>query len=185
MLEKERKILDVDQEKVTELLENLWAIKTFEWFIHDIYYDFLDGETQKLDWNKRLFRVRKKWDLHLYTIKRKRSKNDIWWKKWLKVADEAEKIITDVESFTWVLEKYWMKKIREKKKYRVSYKLWEVEFDFDKYDEIPTLLEIEAKTRKEIKYFIKILWFEQNKKKTFWSRKLYKYYWKKYLYINQ
>ena len=111
MLEKEIKILDVDQEKVTELLENLWAIKTFEWFIHDIYYDFLDGEAQKLDWNKRLFRVRKKWDLHLYTIKRKRSKNDIWWKKWLKVADEAEKIITDVESFTWVLEKYWMKKI--------------------------------------------------------------------------
>lgn len=183
MLEKEIKILDIDQEKTIQILEKLWAKKTFEWFIHDIYYDFLDGEAQKLDWNKRLFRIRKKWDLHLYTIKRKRSKNDIWWKKWLKVADEAEKIITDVESFTWVLEKYWMKKIREKKKFRISYKLWEVEFDIDKYDEIPTLIEIEAKSKEEIKYFISVLWFDNHTVKKFGSRKLYKYYNKEYLYI--
>ena len=184
MLEKEIKILDVDQEKVIQLLENLWAEKTFEWFVHDIYYDFIKEWKQKLYGKSRLFRVRTKWDSHLYTIKRKRNKNN-WWEKWLKVADEAEKTITDIESFTWVLEKYWMKKIREKKKYRVSYKLWEVEFDFDKYEEIPTLLEIEAKTKEEIDYFIQVLWCEKNEKKSFWSRKLYKYYWKKYLYINQ
>lgn len=185
MLEKEIKILDIDQEKTIKMLEDLGAEKTFEWYIHDIYYDFEEWENQKMEQNKRLFRVRKKWDLHLYTIKRKRNQKSEWAEKWIKIADEAEYEITDVESFSAVLEKYWMKKIREKKKFRISYKLWEVEFDFDKYDEIPTLLEIEAKTRKEIKYFIKILWFEQNKKKTFWSRKLYKYYWKKYLYINQ
>ncbi|MDO4764220.1 MAG: hypothetical protein Q4A00_07560 [Flavobacteriaceae bacterium] len=50
-----------------------------------------------------------------------------------------------------------MSKTREKKKYRISYKLNEVEFDIDKYDEIPHLLEIEAKTKKEINHFVKVL----------------------------
>jgi len=55
------------------------------------------------------------------------------------------------------LEKYGMTQTREKKKHRISYRLNEVEFDIDKYDSIPPLLEIEAKTKKEIKEYIKIL----------------------------
>lgn len=183
MLEKEIKVLDINEEKTIKMLENLWAVKTFEWFIHDVYYDFIDWEIHKMEENKRLFRVRKKWDLHLYTIKRKRSKKDYLWEKGVKVADEFETQITDVESFSSVLEKYWMTKIREKKKYRISYKLDEVEFDIDKYDEIPALLEIEAKTKKEIKHFVSVLGFENHEKKKFGSRKLYKHYGKKYLYI--
>lgn len=182
MLEKEIKILDIDIEQTVKKLENLWAKKTFEWYIHDIYYDFQEWENQKMDENKRLFRVRKKWDLHLYTIKRKRHKLE-WWEKSLKVADEAEYPITDVESFTSVLEKYWMKKIREKKKYRISFKFWDIEFDIDKYDNIPALLEIEAKSKKEIFWILKFLWFENNVRKKFGSRKLYKHYGKKYLYF--
>ena len=106
-----------------------------------------------------------------------------WAEKWIKIADEAEYEITDVESFSSVLEKYWMRKIREKKKFRISYKLWEVEFDIDKYDEIPTLIEIEAKSKEEIKYFISVLWFDNHTVKKFGSRKLYKHYNKEYLYI--
>ena len=76
-----------------------------------------------------------------------------------------------------------MRKIREKKKFRISYKLWEVEFDIDKYDEIPTLIEIEAKSKEEIKHFISVLWFDNHTVKKFGSRKLYKHYNKEYLYI--
>ncbi|PZM86544.1 hypothetical protein DLH72_00550 [Candidatus Gracilibacteria bacterium] len=184
MLEKEIKILDINKEKTIKKLEKLGALKTFEGFIHDVYYDFLDGENYKLDQNKRLFRVRKKGDMHLYTIKRKRKKKDYLGEKGIKVADEVEYQITDVDSFSSVLEKYGMKKIREKKKYRISYKIGEVEFDIDKYDEIPDLIEIEAKTKKEIKHFIKELGFEKHIRKEFGSRKLYKHYGKKYLYIN-
>jgi adenylate cyclase class IV len=39
-----------------------------------------------------------------------------------------------------------MQKIREKKKHRISYSLNGLEFDIDKYESIPTLLEIEAHT---------------------------------------
>jgi adenylate cyclase class IV len=57
MLEKELKILDIDVEKVKITLLDLGARETFDGFIHDIYYDF-PGD--KMDENKRVFRVRKK-----------------------------------------------------------------------------------------------------------------------------
>lgn len=183
MLEKEIKILEIDRIKTIEKLEKLWAKKTFHGFIHDIYYDFPGWEKNKLEENKRLFRVRKKWEEHLYTIKRKRNKKSEWWEKNIKVADEWENIITDVDSFTKVLEKYWMKQIREKKKHRISYKLDNIEFDIDDYDSIPTLIEIEAATKEDIVKYTKLLDLENNTQKKFGSRKLYEYYWKDYSYL--
>jgi adenylate cyclase class IV len=50
-----------------------------------------------------------------------------------------------------------MKKIREKKKHRISYSLKKLEFDIDKYDGMPTLLEIEAHTIEEINKYIEKL----------------------------
>ena len=181
MLEKEIKILDIDKEKVIKRLINLWAEKTYEWLVHDIYYDFLEWEKKKMQENDRLFRIRSKWDVYLYTIKRKRVLEEDWWEKWVKVADEWENLITNVESFKNVLEKYWMHKVREKKKFRVSFRLWEVEFDLDEYEWIPPLLEIEAKTKKEINKYIKELKLSKNVQKTFGSRWLFKYYWMDYV----
>lgn len=183
MLEKEIKILEIQKEEIEKKLLELWATKTFDWFIHDIYYDFPEWKSLKLEDNKRLFRVRKKWEEHLYTIKRKRNKKKEWWEKWLKVADEWENTITNVESFTKVLEKYWMTKIREKMKHRTSYKINDIEFDIDDYEYIPTLLEIEAPENTDIKKYIKLLWLENHIQKKFWSRKLYDYYWLDYKYF--
>jgi adenylate cyclase class IV len=76
-----------------------------------------------------------------------------------------------------------MEKTRQKKKYRISYSLEWVEFDIDKYDDIPTLLEIEATTTKEIKSYIKDLWLSKHQIKRFWSRWLYKFYWLPYSYL--
>jgi adenylate cyclase class IV len=191
MLEKEIKILNINVEKIQEKLEKLWAEKTFEWYIHDIYYDFHNEETSelKMEINKRLFRVRKKWDIHMYTIKRKRNKKNEWWEKLLKIADEWENDITDVESFKKVLEKYGMKEIREKKKYRISYSYWKLEFDIDNYylwDEknlIPPLLEIEASTYEEINEWIEKLGLEKKRKEKWWSRRLFKHYWIEYSWL--
>ena len=181
MLEKEIKILDVNKDELMKRLESLWAEKTFDWDIHDIYYDFKKWNKKKMEENNRLFRIRRKWDIYMYTIKRKRTTQKEGWEKWVKIADEWENIITDLDSFVNVIEKYWMEKVREKKKQRVSYRLWELEFDIDKYDDIPHLLEIEAKTKEEIDEYIKLLWLENNVQKDFGSRWLYEYYWKEYL----
>lgn len=183
MLEKEIKILDINVEDVKKRLEDLGAEKTFEGVIHDVYYDFPDNGKNKMEENKRLFRVRKKWEIHLYTIKRKRTKKSEWWEVWYKIADEGEKEITNIESFKKVIEWYWMKKIREKKKHRISYSLSGLEFDIDKYDLIPSLLEIEGHTVSEIEEYIKKLWLENNIKKDFGSRWLYEHYWLEYTYL--
>lgn len=107
--------------------------------------------------NKRLFRVRQKGEIHLYTIKRKRNKKSEGGEKGFKIADEGEREITNVESFKKVLEKYGMAETREKKKHRMSYQLNGLEFDIDQYEGIPALLEIEAHTTEEITQYIKIL----------------------------
>lgn len=189
MLEKEIKILDVNVKDLQEKFEKFWAVKTFEWYVHDIYYDFPWDLWDKMEANKRLFRVRKKWDIHMYTIKRKRNKAEEWGEKWLKIADEWERIITDVDSFTKVLEKYGMVETREKKKYRISYSLDNLEFDIDDYfygDDnslIPPLLEIEAHTKEEIYDWIKKLWLENNRQEKWGSRKLFKHYGVEYKWL--
>jgi len=189
MLEKEIKILDVDVKKLQSQLEAFGAEKTFEWYIHDVYYDFPEDSIHKMEENKRLFRVRKKWDIHMYTIKRKRKKKKDGWEKWLKIADEWEREISDVESFKKVLEKYGMIETREKKKFRISYAFDNCEFDIDDYflwddrNAIPPLLEIEAHTREDIMKWIKKLDLEDHVAKKFGSRKLFKYYWADYSFL--
>lgn len=181
MLEKEVKVLDINKNEVGKKLLDLWAKKTFQWFIHDIYYDFPGEENLKMEENKRLFRVRQKWETHLYTIKRKRNKKSEWWEKWVKIADEWENEITDVESFKIVLEKYGMKQTREKKKYRTSYFLNGTEFDIDEYEWIPALIEIEAVDKETIDLYIQNLNLSNHIIKKFGSRKLFEYYDKPYL----
>lgn len=181
MLEKEIKILDVNVIELQEKLESMGAERTFIGFIHDVYYDFPDDGSHKMEENKRLFRVRQKWETHLYTIKRKRNKKSEWGEKWFKIADEGEREITDVDSFRKVLEKYWMTQTREKKKHRMSYKLNGLEFDIDQYEWIPALLEIEAHTTEEITEYITILGLESHEKNDYGSRKLFKHYGKEYL----
>ena len=174
MLEKEIKILEINKEAVVERLLELWAEKTFEGFVHDVYYDFPDDDEHKMEANNRLFRLRQKGEEHIYTIKRKRKK--IKKKEEINAKDEHETSITNIESFAKVLEKYWMERTREKKKHRVSYKLDGMEFDFDLYEWIPEFLEIEWPDGETIQNWVKKIgldWFEQM---LGWSRKLFKYY---------
>ena len=72
MLEKEIKILEINREELVARLLSLWAKKTFEWYIHDIYYDFPEKGEQKdkMQANGRMFRLRKKGEEHIYTIKK-------------------------------------------------------------------------------------------------------------------
>jgi len=143
MLEKEIKILEIDKDVIVAQLLELGAEKTFEGFVHDIYYDFPDDAPKnKMEANGRMFRLRQKGEEHIYTIKNKRKK--IKKAEGVVAKDEHETPISNIESFAKVLEKYGMSKIREKKKHRVSYALDGMEFDFDIYEGIPEFLEIEG-----------------------------------------
>ncbi|PIE85521.1 hypothetical protein CSA08_01550 [Candidatus Gracilibacteria bacterium] len=180
MLEKEIKILDIDSAEIVRKLQEFGGKKTFEGYIHDVYYDFPSGDNEhktKMDNNKRMFRVRKKGETHLYTIKRKRKDRE------LVVKDEHEMEISDIDSFSSVLEKYGMKKTREKKKFRISFNINGVEFDIDKYEQIPALLEIEGESNTQVQKWIDKLGLSDKKQKKFGSRSLFKYYGVPYLHL--
>jgi adenylate cyclase class IV len=75
MLEKEIKILEINKEEIVEKLLAMGAEKTFEGFVHDVYYDFPDDAPKnKMEANGRMFRLRQKGEEHIYTIKNKRKK---------------------------------------------------------------------------------------------------------------
>ena len=182
MLEKEIKILEIDHEEVVKTLEGMWAEKTFEGFIHDIYYDFPDDDTHKMEANGRMFRLRRKGEDHIYTIKNKRKK--IKKKEGVVAKDEHETPISNIESFSKVLEKYGMTKTREKKKYRISYQLKGMEFDIDFYEGIPEFLEIEGPDGDTIQEWVKKLKLSEYKQLLWGSRKLFKYYDIPYIYAD-
>ncbi len=182
MLEKEIKILEISTQEVIETLVSLGAKKTFEGIVHDVYYDFPDDDTHKMEAKWRMFRLRQKGEDHIYTIKRKRKKlkkkEGVTWK------DEHETPITNIESFAKVLEKYGMEKTREKKKHRVSYLLEGMEFDIDTYDGIPTFLEIEWPDGDTIQEWVQRIWLEGHEQMIGGSRKLFKHYNIAYTYHN-
>jgi adenylate cyclase class IV len=60
MLEKEIKILEINEKELYANLEKLGAKKTFEGIIHDVYYDFPEGDKLKMEANNRIFRIRTK-----------------------------------------------------------------------------------------------------------------------------
>jgi len=105
--------------------------------------------------NGRMFRLRQKGEEHIYTIKNKRK--EIRKKEKVVAKDEHETPISNIESFAKVLEKYGMEKTREKKKHRISYKLENMEFDFDVYEDIPEFLEIEGPDGKTIQSWVRKL----------------------------
>lgn len=185
MLEKEIKILEIDREEVEKKLLSLGAEKTFEGFIHDVYYDFpASGDAKnKMEFNGRMFRVRKRWEEHIYTIKNKRSEVSL--EEWVTAKDEHETPITDVESFSKVLERYGMEKIREKKKHRISYALDGMEFDFDLYKNIPEFLEIEGPSGEAIQSWVEKLDLTDYKQMLGGSKKIFKYYDVPYLWIKE
>lgn len=180
MLEKEIKILEINKKEIIEKLEALGAEKTFEGFIHDVYYDFPDDASKdKMEANNRMFRLRKKGEEHIYTIKRKRKKYQK--KESVHAKDEHETPITNIESFAKVLEKYGMKRTREKMKHRVSYRVEDMEFDFDLYTGIPEFLEIEGPNGDKIQEWVEKLGLETYQQMLGGSRKLFRHYGVEYL----
>ena len=181
MLEKEIKILEIDKDVIVAQLLELGAEKTFEGFVHDIYYDFPDDAAKnKMEANGRMFRLRKKGEEHIYTIKNKRKK--IKKEEGVVAKDEHETPISNIESFAKVLEKYGMSKIREKKKHRVSYALDGMEFDFDIYEGIPEFLEIEGPDGDTIQQWVVKLGLEKYEQMLGGSRKIFKHYGIEYMY---
>lgn len=197
-VESENKILEVDKEKLVADLLALWAVRTFEGRVEDDYFDFADWRLDKVKdtwWWNRSFRIREKadfteWDVdRYYTIKRKKTE-DV--KTDFRECYEIEMRIKRHHWLLHILERFGLKKFRDKAKDRISFTVYDkddselsVKFDIDDYNIvivdwkevfIPTILEIETNCEALANTYIRRLWLEWNVKLVTWSRGLFKYY---------
>lgn len=172
MLEIELTILEIDKNEIIQKLEKLGAQKIFEWEIYDIHYDFICKKIKSLDKMWKSFRIRKKWEKFLYTVKK-----DVETDKNVKIKEEFEKEIDNFDDFKKNIELCGFKKVKEKIKYRISYKFGNFTFDIDDYYKIPVSLEIEGESYEKIMEMVKILNLENHKIVNFSHSKLFAHYW--------
>lgn len=161
MNEIEVKILEINKEELISKLENLWAIKTFEWDIENEFYE-------NSDWKR--IRLRKIWWKNIMTFKVKQESEN------MKSNMEYEVEFVEYETFKIILENIWFKFYAKTYKKRISYHLWDITFDIDDFPGIPTFVEVEAQNEQDVKKWIELLWYKMEDTQTFWERELKKYY---------
>jgi predicted adenylyl cyclase CyaB len=169
MLEKEIKVLNVSVSDLTAKFAQMRWFKTFEWVIHDDYYDVPGGFLDK-KWYSLRIRTFDGADPHItFKIKQKH--------KSLKVAQEYEFATHDKAEHTFLLfQQRGLKPVRSKTKRRLSYIVGQHTFDIDMYDNMPPLLEIEWCNKKEIFTMINTLWLQDHTTLTCGYRGLCKFY---------
>lgn len=162
MNEIEVKIFEIDKNYLISKLEELWAIKIFEW---DIVNDFF------INSDKKKIRLRKKWNKNLMTYK-ERIENE-------KAVHnmEHELAFEDYETMKNILVGIWFDKYWESNKYRISYRFENIEFDFDSYPWIPDFVEIEAKSNEELVIWVELIWYKMRDTKTLTERQVKEFYW--------
>jgi adenylate cyclase class IV len=172
--EVEKKILDIDLDSLIKKLDDLWAIKTFDWEIEDDRYDF-ESNLFKNEWMICRIRQTINWD---YITLKRQVHDEFCDKTWCSKDYEFEIKIDDINKVIDSINNLWLKKLEWKhyKKYRISYKLDWVHFDFDKYDWLPWLLEIESNNEKTVDFWKTKLWLDDFETAQYWYRLLKEHY---------
>jgi len=139
MHEIEVKILEVDVSKVRARLAAIGAVKVFEGIVDASHYE-LKGRQGRLGKRGVSLRLRTKGDYVELAAKKKLQVDGV------KARDEFEIVCSDREAMERILELVGLRKTDHITKHRVSYEHGTVKYEFDTLPDIPTLLEIEAKS---------------------------------------
>lgn len=91
---------------------------------------------------------------------------------------ELNLLVDDFENAKWALAELGFKLIIRNEKQRISYELWDIRFDFDKYNDIPWLVEVESNSKEKVIQWAIILGYWEKDLKNLSITQLYKYYWK-------
>ena len=155
MKELEVKILEVDKDRIEEIVTDLGAKRVFEGEIETLLFDFKDGAIAKA---KNVLRLRKEKNKAELTYKTVRANQEV------KVAEEYTVEVSDLERMKKILECLGLSVVENMRKHRVSYALDRVHIDIDRYKGnygyIPELLEIEAENIDSIHKYAEILGFK-------------------------
>lgn len=171
MKEVEVKILEVNRAKAEATLVGLGAQKVFDGNIETVFLDFKDGSIIKA---KDVLRIR-----------RESQKTELTYKKvrYTKNAKEAQEYsveVSDLQATKKILENLGLTVTESMQKHRVSYKLGNARFDFDRYlgayGYIPEFLEIEAETPEAIHKYAEALGFTEKDCLAWSTNELIKHY---------
>lgn len=136
----EVKILNIDRRAVEEKLISLGAEKVFDDDITAFYYDFPDGSIRN---SGGTLRLRQEGIKSVLTFKKDFASTEA------KIREEHEIGISDFNEMKYLLETIGLKAWIGMKKHRTSYRLEEVHFEIDSYQDafshIPDFLEIEGR----------------------------------------
>lgn len=147
--EYEVRVLNIDVDKVINILENIGAKKIGSYFQKRYVYDIVKGE------NDRFVRVRDNGEVVTITYKDKRIRT-------ISGTKELEIEVNDFQKAKELLNNLGFTDGPYQENKRVIYKLDDTEFDFDTYPNIPTYLEIESKDEATVNKYIKLLDLENN-----------------------
>lgn len=167
MNEVEVKILEVNRAKCEKVLLDLGAKKIFEGTIKTVAFD--NGD-EKLITDNKFIRLRKENEKNVLGYKGRINNSEA------KVMEEIETEVGDFDKTIQIFEKVGFKMWTKNTKSRISYKLEDARFDFDKYNEeysfIPEFLEIEGQNIEAIRKYAKILGFKDEELKPWGFAKL-------------
>jgi adenylate cyclase class 2 len=171
MKEVEVKILEVNREEVEKKLLDLGAKKIFEGELYGLIYD---DKEHSLNKQKNTLRLRKEGNKSILTYKEFISDDEA------KSRIEHNIEINDFETTKKVLELLKFDIKSSLKKRRISYKIDNVQIDFDKYlgeeSYVPEFLEIESDNIETIFEFAKKLGFKKEDCKPWSGKDLANYY---------
>ncbi|MCF7866063.1 class IV adenylate cyclase [Candidatus Woesearchaeota archaeon] len=172
MEENEIKILEINRPEIEKKLIKLGATKIFEGILESEAFD----KNGKLLKNKKYLRLRKEGNLTKLTYKEPSTNKS----KKIKSKDEYEITVSEYDTTKKILQSLGFLPWISLKKTRISYKLNNIRFEFDKYHDswefIPEFMEIEGPSEEIIFEYANILGFSKDECKTWGGKKVADYY---------
>lgn len=165
--EYEVKILDIDVDEIKKKLEDIGAKKITEKLMRRYVYDIEMDEKRK-DCSKWI-RLRNNGNETTLTLKEIYNDN-------IDGTKEIEFEVGDFEKTHQFIESIGFPHTAYQENKRVSYILDGVEIEIDSWPMIPTYLEIEGKTEKDVERVVKLLGFDVSQTTTISVRKVYQKY---------
>jgi predicted adenylyl cyclase CyaB len=154
MNEIEVKILDIDPKKVVAKLKSLKAKKIEQGILRSTLFDYPDGRLMK---GLSFIRVREFTDRTELVLKLPTKKGRC------KSMEEIEMTVGDYATAVRMFTAIGLEPFAEYEKYRATYKIGKIKFEFDKMPGVPWFMEVEAQSEKDVKKGVGLIGFSMGR----------------------
>lgn len=160
-MEPEVRILEIDKEKFSEMLENMGAKKVGDWTQKRCTFDFEPVDAHK--W----IRLRTNGEETVLTIKEIQDKQKIDGTR------ELEIVVSDFEKTKEILKELGYEPKSFQVNRRVRYMYEDIEIDIDEWPLIPAYVEIEGKTVEDVEKMLQKIPYDSDKLTTLDVKSIY------------